>query len=198
MGEDRLRVAVFGERMIVFTDIESTGLDPVTGHLLEVALVVVDDNLIERGHTSIVVRPVGIDIGDVQMPLFVREMHEKSGLLADIPIIGVRRHEAEAILIEWLTTTFGRIEDLRQIPLAGSTVGFDRRWLLQHMATLQALFSYRSVDVSALTELANRWAPSVYANRPKQEKGIPHRALEDARNSVEYLRYYRSSFLKGE
>ena len=179
--------------MIVWVDVETSGLDEKSGHLLEVAFVVTDDTLAERASTSIVVKPVGVDVEAMGMPLVVREMHEKSGLLADIPKIGVCRHEAEGQLTSWLGQTFGRLEDLRSIALAGSTVSFDRRWLRAHMEKLEALFSYRSIDVSCLTELASRFSTAVYAHRPKKEKGVKHRALEDVRESINYLRYYLAS-----
>lgn len=76
-----------------------------------------------------------------------------------------------------------------QTPLAGLTVGFDRKWLHEHMPKLEALFSYRSIDVSSITELTKRWSPSVYKVRPKA--GAAHRALADVRESIEYLRYYK-------
>ncbi len=178
--------------MIIWTDIESTALDEREGHLLEVAMVATDDNLVEKIATSIVVNPVGVSIDDIKMPLIVREMHEKSGLIADIKEgRGFDKREAESKIIDWLKTDFGEIEGLRKIPLAGSTIAFDRRWLRQHMEELHALFSYRSVDVSALTELAMRWSPAVYNDRPKPDKGIPHRALDDVRASIEALRYYK-------
>lgn len=78
-----------------------------------------------------------------------------------------------------------------QTPLAGSTVGFDRRWLRHQMPKLEALFSHRSVDVSSVVELAKRWAPTVYEARPKAKDGAAHRALADVRESIAYLRYFR-------
>ncbi len=178
--------------MIVFCDTETTGLIPDEGHLLEIAFIVTDDTLAERGSLSVVVKPVSMQIEEVKMPLFVREMHEKSGLLADVASNKVMRlHEAEAHIIAWFTELFGRIEDLKKIALAGNTISFDRRWLRHHVPKIEDLFSYRSIDVSSLTELAQRWSPSAYANRPKAEKGVAHRALDDVRASIETLRYYR-------
>lgn len=183
--------------MIVWTDVESTGLDECEGYLLEVALVVTDDELRERAATSVVIDP-DCSIDDLGMPLVVREMHEKSGLLADIAAgKSVLLDQAQMKLISWLLDTFGRIEDLRGVPLAGSTVGFDRRWLRHNMASLEALFSHRSIDVSSLVELAQRWAPAVHGNRPKQDKSVAHRALDDVRTSVEYLRYFRAAGFVG-
>ena len=81
-------------------------------------------------------------------------------------------------------------------PLAGSTVGFDRRWLRHHMPALEAMFLHRSVDVSSFGEMASRWAPEVYENRPKSTD--THRALADARGSIELLKYYREKgFVRG-
>lgn len=176
--------------MIAWVDTETTGLDERKGELLEVALVVTDDELVERAATSMVVKP-GCDVTKLDVPLVVREMHEKSGLLAAVAACQEDKLAVQAKLTAWLGDTFGRIEDLRQIPLAGSTVGFDRRWLRQHMPAVDALFHYRSIDVSALTELAQRWKPTAYASRPTLEKGVAHRALDDARASIDLLRHYR-------
>ncbi len=178
--------------MLIWCDTETTNLDEREGHLLEVAMVATDDNLVEKITMSVVVNPFGVEIDDIKMPLIVREMHEKSGLIADIKEgRGLNKSEAEATLIDWLKSDFGEIEGLRKIPLAGSTIAFDRRWLRHHMEELHALFSYRSIDVSALTELSMRWAPAVYNDRPKADKGTPHRALDDVRASIEMLRYYK-------
>jgi len=179
--------------MIVATDIESNGFDEREGLLLELAFVVLDDNLMERASASWVIDP-GLLVADIPMPLVVREMHEKSGLLRDIAEgKGLSKAAAQTEVLAWLQETFGRLEDLRQIPLLGSSVGFDRRWIRHHMPLVEGLFSHRSIDVSALTELSSRWNRPVYAARPKQDKHVPHRARDDARNSVEYLKYYRAS-----
>lgn len=82
---------------------------------------------------------------------------------------------------------------LSQTPLAGSTVGFDRRVLSREMSKFEKLFSYRSIDVSSIVELAKRWAPQVYENRPKAEKGAAHRALADIRESINYLRFFKET-----
>lgn len=184
--------------MIVWTDIESTSLDERDGHLLEVAIIATDDNLVERAHTSVVINPVGVDIDDVKMPMVVREMHEKSGLIADIKAgRGLELADAAALLSGWLTAVFIQLEDLRKIPLAGSTIAFDRRWLRHHMASIEKLFLHRSIDVSSMNELAERWAPMAHNNRPKQDRGVSHRALDDIRHSINVLRHYRECAFVG-
>jgi len=183
--------------LIVWCDTETTGLDERKGLLLEVAFVVTDDNLIERRYGSWVIDH-GMPNTEIPMKLIVREMHEKSGLLRDIGAGGGVPVAAVGSQIRaWFESVFGDLDDLRKIPLAGSTIGFDRRWLRHHLPEVERLFSYRSIDVSALTELADRWNRPVYAHRPKQDRHVPHRALDDARNSAEYLRYYRAAGLVG-
>lgn len=217
--------------MLVWTDTETTGLKEREGHLLEVALLVTDDDLVEKAAFSVVCRPVGVEIDFVQMDDFVREMHTKNGLLEEVKLHGVRRHEAEAMLIAFIEEAFkdvpkvathkcancGKNEKehnggpcvisevsvkyfgpktepaIKHTPLAGSTISFDRAWLREHMKTLEAMFFYRSVDVSSFTEMAKRWAPNVYKGRPNAEAGAAHRALADIRESVNYLRYYRQA-----
>lgn len=231
--------------MIAWTDIESTGLDEQTGHLLEVSLVITDDELNEVAATQSLVRPVGINAADAITDDYVREMHTKNGLLdalAQVEAAGTHhRYVVEDALIEMVRGVFVGVPDvetrrcanckkydkehyqvsdvlacpqqgdptltqkqtafapkmesaLKYTPLAGSTVAFDRRWLRKHMPKLEALFSYRSIDVSSITELASRWAKQIYENRPGAEKTKEeraHRALDDIRESINILRYYR-------
>ena len=87
-------------------------------------------------------------------------------------------------------------EPAYDVPLAGSTVGFDRRWLKRHLPSVEGLVSYRALDVSTITESAKRWAPDIYAGRPK--KASAHRALADVRESIAYLSYYLDTGFLGE
>ncbi|HET9730835.1 MAG TPA: oligoribonuclease, partial [Acidimicrobiia bacterium] len=74
-------------------------------------------------------------------------------------------------------------------PLCGNSIGVDRRFLDRQMHELDAYVHYRSIDVSSLKELCLRWYPEVYRKRPG--KAEQHRALDDIRESIEELRYYR-------
>lgn len=230
--------------MIVWCDVETSGLRPEKDHLLEVALVVTDDDLVERCATVVVMQPVGISIGSVQMDKKVVDMHTKNGLLDEIRALekntgGMRLYQAEQLLLDFLTGAFATVPPVAiekcahcgrgekeheekvhpllsmmarlcpaegyfscsfrskfvpavsQTPLAGSTIAFDRMFLRAHMPKLHEKFHYRSVDVSSLTELAQRWAPEVYEARPKNPAGAPHRALADVRESIEYLRFFK-------
>jgi len=192
--------------MIVWTDTETTGLDPERGDLLEVALVVTDDNLVEVAATSFVVQPfmpLGFAYWQEHLDPFIQDMHGKNGLLDAIERgEGVGLQEAVTLLFAWARTLDQRpyvgCFDLKKTPLAGSTVGFDRAWLRRHMPMLESLFSYRSIDVSSLTEIAKRWSPTIYEGRLKAKpEEIAHRALADVRESIAYLRYYRESGFVG-
>lgn len=179
--------------MIVWTDIETTGLDEREDHLLEVALVITDDELKEVAVTSTCVNPA-LSLWNqmvAKLDPVVSAMHTKNGLL-QLLWPKQKQNEEQAALIEFMVTNLPP-EEIRKTPLAGSTVGFDRRWLRHHMPQLEGLFSYRSIDVSALTELAKRWAPLLYENRPKVDQAVAHRALEDVRASIALLRYYREN-----
>ena len=171
--------------MIAWVDVETTGLDPRTDHLLEVALVVTDDNLEEIEHVNVICQPVGgWNVQDFD-PV-IQEMHSLNGLFSDVRVHGMRRYEAE----QELMTFMSKYNELSFVPIAGSTIGFDRSVLREHMPAFERSFSYRSIDVSSLTELARRWAPEVYESRPQGNKA--HRALPDVRESIAILKHYRS------
>lgn len=185
--------------MIVWVDVETTGLDERAGCLLEVAVVATDDDLAEVGGWlapfSRVVWPASVS-RDVEawrrfvegLDPVVRGMHVENGLFDEVlrSTYGSNLECVKENIVTWARALGG---DLREVPLAGSTVGFDRRWLRAHAPAFEALFSHRAIDVSSVTELARRWVPSVYEGRPKAAKA--HRALADVRESIEYLRYYR-------
>ncbi len=182
--------------MIAWVDVETTGLDPEHGYLLEVALVFTDDELNVLGDAfSRIVRPsCSADYNWYRaLEPVVFNMHAASGLLQAVHAgEGVSIKDVQAEAIEF-SSSHG---DLKSTPLAGSTVGFDRAWLKKHMPGLESLFSYRSVDVSSVKELCRRWAPGVAAARPKPSKPA-HRALADVMESIEELRYYRSASFVG-
>lgn len=179
--------------MIVWADLETTGLDPLKGSILEIAMVATDDNFVQIGVPFVsLVKPLHL-LGYEAMDDFVKKMHTKSGLLDRLYNIGAlfhgedpsacllselpRRGDVERAAIEWCYEIAGRdgvpstcevvaYDVLRKTPLGGNTVHFDKRWLIHHMSDLEALFSHRIYDVSSFTEEMKRSAPDVYAGRP--------------------------------
>jgi oligoribonuclease len=76
-------------------------------------------------------------------------------------------------------------------PMCGNSICQDRRFLARQMPALEEFFHYRNLDVSTLKILAQRWAPQVAKGYTKESS---HRALDDIRDSIAELVYYRGAF----
>lgn len=185
--------------MIVFIDLETTGLDPLTGSILELAAIVVDDDLKEVARFETLVRPLPGPAGALSP--FILYMHGKSGLLADIfedtanTVLRdtvPRRHQAEQLVLAWLDEVAPAQAGAKPAPLGGSSVHFDRAWMKEHMPLLEKRFAYRNVDVSTFLECSNRWTPELSRSGmdPKAPK-TPHRAMPDIQFSLDRLRAYK-------
>ena len=117
----------------------------------------------------------------------VVRMHTESGLLERIRASDLSLADAGARTLEFLRE---HIPEPRSVPLCGNSIGTDRRFLAVHLPEIEEHLHYRSVDVSTIKELARRWAPDVMRSAPS--KAGSHRALDDIRESIEELRYYRT------
>ena len=171
---------------LVWIDCEMTGLDLVADALIEVAALVTDFdlNVLGDGIDLIIKPPAG---AIAQMDPYVRNMHEKSGLLDELDG-GITMAEAEAQVLEYVRQ---HCPDGSRPPLAGNTVATDRSFLVRDMPTLEAFLHYRIVDVSSIKELSRRWFPRAYYQAPPKRGN--HRALADIQESIEELRYYREA-----
>jgi oligoribonuclease len=116
--------------------------------------------------------------------------HGRSGLVERVRASKVSVEEAEDATLAFLD----RHCRPGTAPLAGSSVGHDRRFLRRYMPRLEAFFHYRIVDVSTIKELARRWYPNELLHAPAKREG--HRALDDVRESLAELRYYRGAMLR--
>lgn len=168
---------------LVWIDCEMTGLDLAVDELVEIAVIVTDFELrpLDEGF-QVVIRPS--DAALAHMGDFVTAMHERSGLLAEIPA-GVSLEEAEARALAYIQ----RFVPEGKAPLAGNTIGTDRMFLAKYMPRIDGWLHYRNVDVSTIKELSRRWFPRVYFQAPAKDGG--HRALADIRESIRELAYYR-------
>ena len=167
-----------------------TGLDPATCVVVEVATLVTDDDLqvVAEGPDLVVgAPPANLDA----MEDVVRKMHEKSGLLDAIRSSTLTVADAEAQTLDFIKQ---HVPEARTVPLCGNSIGTDRRFLATQLPSVDEWLHYRSVDVSTLKELCRRWYPDALAKAPK--KGGSHRALDDIRESIEELRYYRSAVFR--
>ena len=175
--------------MLVWMDLEMTGLDPARHVIVEIATLVTDDdlNVLAEG-PDLVVHAAAEELA--LMDKVVVGMHTRSGLLAAIQASTTTLAEAGARTLEFLReqTVAG------QVPLCGNSIGTDRRFLAAFLPEVEDHLHYRSVDVSTVKELARRWHPAAAAAAPRKAGG--HRALDDIRESVAELRYYREHFFK--
>jgi oligoribonuclease len=171
-------------------DLEMTGLDPTADVIVEIATLITDDDLavVAEGPDLVVHQPTAVL--DRMAPV-VREMHTKSGLLARIEASTLSLEDAGARTLAFLRE---HIPERGTVPLCGNSIGTDRRFLAAWLPEVENHLHYRSVDVSTIKELAKRWYPEVVANAPV--KAGHHRALDDIRESVAELRYYRAQLFR--
>ena len=120
------------------------------------------------------------------------EMHTKSGLLELIKSSTLSIEEAGRITLEFIRT---HVPEARTVPLCGNSIGTDRRFLAKYLPEIEHHLHYRSVDVSTIKELVKRWYPGTDAIRPF--KSGTHRALDDVRQSIDELRFYRERVFVG-
>ncbi len=170
----------------MWIDCEMTGLDIDSDELVEIAVVITDYdlNIIDPG-LDLIIKPNQASLEN--MNDFVRNMHETSGLINEIPN-GISAAEAETLVLEYVLQF---IPAEQRAPLAGNSIGTDRAFLMKFMPRLDAQLHYRNVDVSSIKELARRWYPRVYFNAPAKDGG--HRALADILESIRELAYYRQT-----
>jgi len=176
------------ESRLIWIDCEMTGLDIFNDELCEVSVVPTDFNMrvLDEG-IDLVIKPS--DRALAQMNDFVRGMHTRSGLIEEMAN-GLSLQEAQRQVIEYITPFLPT--DGSKAHLAGNSVGSDKKFLDRYMPDLMSLLHYRVIDVSTLKELARRWYPQAYLNKPAKHGG--HRALADIIESADELRYYRDMF----
>jgi oligoribonuclease len=171
--------------MLVWMDLEMTGLDHTSEVIVEIATLITDDDLevIAEGPDLVVNQPEEFLL---KMDPFVVEMHTRSGLLDQIRASTITLEEAGA---ETLAFIREHVPEARTVPLCGNSIGTDRRFLAAYLPEIEEYLHYRSVDVSSIKELARRWYPEVLTQRGW--KAGAHRALDDIRESVSELQLYR-------
>jgi oligoribonuclease len=171
-------------------DLEMTGLEPERHVIVEIATLVTDDDLqVVAEGPDLVVSATAAEL-DAMSPL-VRQMHTTSGLLAAIEASDVSLADAGAQTLAFLRS---HIPARATVPLAGNSIGTDRRFLAAQLPEIENWLHYRSVDVSTIKELCRRWYPEALADAPA--KRTTHRALDDIKESVAELAYYRSAIFR--
>ncbi len=177
-------------RALVWMDLEMTGLDPETERIIEIATIITDNDL------HIVAEGPVIAIHQAQTLLdgmddWNTRTHGETGLIERVKRSPYTERQAEAETLAFIQEFIPR----NRSPLCGNSIYQDRRFLRRYMPELEQWFHYRHLDVSTLKELARRWAPNVYDGLNKKNT---HKALDDIRESISELRYYRDHFISLE
>lgn len=175
----------YDARMLVWMDLEMTGLDHTSDVIVEIATLITDDQLeiIAEGPDLVV---HATDEQLAAMDPFVVDMHTRSGLLEQIKASTVTLEEAGAATLAFIKE---HVPEERTVPLCGNSIGTDRRFLDAYLPEIENWLHYRSIDVSSVKELVKRWYPAVDTSRPRGHGS--HRALDDIRESIREMVYYR-------
>ena len=158
---------VASRRMLAWIDLEMTGLDPTRHTIVEIASLITDDDLaiVEEG-PDLVVHATPEQLAE--MDDFVLAMHTRSGLLDAIEALHAHLADAGAQTLDFLKQ---HIPEPRTVPLAGNSIGTDRRFLARQLPEIEDYLHYRSVDVSTVKELCRRWRPEIYKAAPSRRVG---------------------------
>ncbi len=172
---------------LIWIDLEMTGLDTDQDQIIEIATIVTDSQLttLAEGPVVAIYQPDAIL---EEMDEWNTTQHSGSGLVERVKNSAYSVSQAEALTLEFLA----QFVPAEKSPMCGSSICQDRRFMHRLMPTLAAYFHYRNLDVSTIKELVNRWAP---AHEPYQKQST-HLALDDIRDSIDELKFYRDSVFK--
>ena len=172
---------------LIWIDLEMTGLLPDRDYIIEIATVVTDPhlNILGEGPVFAIHQDDDLMAG---MDEWNTRQHNQSGLVKRVRDSVIGEAEAQQATIAFLKNYV----DAGKSPMCGNTICQDRRFLCKYMPELAAFFHYRNLDVSTLKELALRWRPQLLSGVVKQSK---HLALDDIKDSIEELVYYRQHFI---
>ena len=173
--------------LLFWIDCEMSGLDPRNDRLLECAAIITDNNLsvIATSKEWIIHQSQEILDG---MNEWNRDQHKKSGLIDAV----IQSNMDERAVEDDLLIFFQTYCKQGSAPICGNSIYQDRLFLRLYMPRLDAYAHYRTIDVSSVKELAQRWYPHL----AKYHKNKIHRALDDILESIEELRFYRDHIFK--
>ncbi|MGA1436024.1 MAG: oligoribonuclease [Ilumatobacteraceae bacterium] len=171
--------------MLVWMDLEMTGLDHMSDVIVEIATIITDDdlNIVAEGPDLVIHQP---DEVLRNMNEVVTKMHTDSGLLEQISSSTLTLEEAGQQTLQFIKE---HCPEAGTVPLCGNSIGTDRRFLARYLPEIETYLHYRSVDVSSIKELVRRWYPEANARRPWKPNS--HRALDDIKESVAELKHYQ-------
>ncbi|MEK7191112.1 MAG: oligoribonuclease [Pseudomonadota bacterium] len=175
-----------GSNTLIWIDLEMTGLNPETDRVIEVATIVTDSqlNVLAEGPILAVHQSDAILNG---MDDWNKRTHAATGLIERVKLSNLSEVDVERLTIDFLCQYVAK----NKSPMCGSSICQDRRFLARCMPELEAWFHYRNLDVSSIKELVHRWKPEIVSGLVKKNT---HKAIDDIRESIEELKYYREHF----
>ena len=173
---------------LIWIDLEMTGLNPQKDVIIEIATIVTDKNLNILAEGPMLAIHQSDEVLN-SMDAWCVNQHGKSGLTQRVKDSNISAAEAEKQTIAFLEKYIAKGKS----PMCGNSICQDRRFLANYMPELEAWFHYRNLDVSTIKELARRWAPDIYGGFNKESS---HLALNDIKDSIAELVYYREHVLK--
>lgn len=177
------------KKNFVWMDLEMTGLDPEKEKIIEMATLITDQNLniLAQGPRFVIHQNEKILAA---MDEWNQRHHQKSGLLEEVKRSDITSKKAERLTLAFIK----KYCHPKKSPLCGNAIHHDRRFLIKYMPSINDYLHYRHVDVSTVKILIHQWYPQDKKQHPK--KSDKHRALDDIRQSIEELRYYRDTYFK--
>lgn len=173
---------------LIWIDLEMTGLDTQNDLIIEIATIVTDSELNELAEGPMLAIHQSDEIMK-GMDEWNTKQHGKSGLTERVKNSTLSVEEAERETLEFLSKYVPKGAS----PMCGNSICQDRRFMARLMPELEDYFLYRNLDVSSLKELAKRWSPDIAKGVTKSGA---HLALDDTRDSINELRYYREHLFK--
>ena len=175
--------------LLVWIDLEMTGLEPEKDMILEIATLITDNSLeiVAKG-PELIIHQSDVVLGS--MNDWCKKQHGKTGLSEAVRASTISLEQAEQQTLEFIQKYCKK----QTSPLCGNTIYQDRAFLHKHMPKIDQFLHYRIIDVSSVKELVKRW----YPQHPLIEfkKSDTHRALADIQESVSELKQYRDAFFK--
>ena len=173
--------------VLVWIDLEMTGLNVTHDRILELAIIITDAdlNILAEGPVCVIHQPLAVL---QHMDEWNTTQHTQSGLVQRVLRSTLTEQVAEQMVLDFLHDHVPSAT----APLCGNSVWQDRRFLARYMPSLEGYLHYRVIDVSTIKELAKRWVPAICEGFQKRST---HLALDDIRDSIAELRYYRKMWL---